>query len=118
MLNCLHVSKVFHAAMSGPAMLDTIELQHSRQVPRLAAYLTDRPEHARLIRVLQFHQDIVNCVASDAGVSDLVRWSHDFAPIPHILQMTRQITALYDVPVLAASSTTIASLIKSLPSLH
>lgn len=118
MLNCLQVSKVFYAAMSGPAMLDNIQLQHSRQVPRLAAYLTDRPERARHIRVLQFQHDIVNCVPSDAGFSDLARWSHDFASIPLILQMTRQLTVLYNVPLLTTSFSTILSLIKNLPNLH
>ena len=117
MISCLTVCKYFYGALAGRALLDHICIRNSAQIPRLAAYLIEHPSRARNIRTLQFFSSVMRL---SVGAEEILngKLSHDLAPIPFILQMSRQLTAVFDLPLLSADYSTITSLIRALPKLH
>lgn len=99
-------------------MLDGIYIRNSAQIPRLAAHLVEDPSRARHVRSLYFDLSYALRPNNEGDkVKKYIKWTHDLAPIPLILQMTCRLKSLFDVPMLSADYSTIMSLIRALSKL-
>ena len=90
--NCLLVSKRTNAAMQGPALLSSIWIRRTRQIPQLFLYLLERPSDA-----LHIEQLVFDLAPSSPTEEQL---SHELTPVSYLLHLCRKLNYLVNPPVL------------------
>lgn len=100
LFNLLTVSKVLHDAVAGRAILDTVSITATSQLPQLAFHLARNPGYATYVKVLRFDIDDDGAVMEALGAAGI---AHDLAAIPILLYSMVDLRTLSDVPAPAAS---------------